>query len=204
MSVLAIATLVWKRQSSKVTGVSRSKWTDKRFGDLLRKERTDRKWTQPQMAEMLDMHPTVLAKIEKGARSVRIVEAAVIADLLGVSLDSLLGRRSGVANEVADIVANLKTTAGKAVMDIAGLHNAIQGWFTDLGDLDFAERPELERAGGSALKALVDAQDALYGIAAAPAPQRVAMKRLNEAVERRATEMLIGMLKEIKESEAQS
>lgn len=95
MSVLAIATLVWKRQSSKVTEVSRSKWTDKRFGDLLRKERTDRKWTQPQMAEMLDMHPTVLAKIEKGARSVRIVEAAVIADLLGVSSTHFLAADQG-------------------------------------------------------------------------------------------------------------
>lgn len=39
------------------------------------------------------MHPTTLAKIEAGTRSVRINEAVGIADLLEVSLDSLLGRQ---------------------------------------------------------------------------------------------------------------
>ena len=39
------------------------------------------------------MHPTTVAKIEAGDRSVRINEAAGIADLFEVSLDSLLGRK---------------------------------------------------------------------------------------------------------------
>lgn len=51
------------------------------------------------MAEMLSakgiapIHPTTLAKIEAGTRSVRINEAVAIADLLDVSLDALLGRQ---------------------------------------------------------------------------------------------------------------
>ena len=38
------------------------------------------------------MHPTTIAKIEAGDRSVRINEAVGIADLFEVSLDTLLGR----------------------------------------------------------------------------------------------------------------
>jgi hypothetical protein len=41
------------------------------------------------------MHPTTVAKIEAGDRSVRINEAVGIADLFEVSLDSLLGRKLG-------------------------------------------------------------------------------------------------------------
>lgn len=155
------------------------------------------------MAKMLDMHPTTLAKIEKGERSVRIVEAATIADLLDVSLDSLLGRRSGLANEAADIVANLQRTAGKAVLDIAGLHSALQSWFMDLGDLEFDGRQDLDAAGRAALDSLTEAQDALYRITTVPAPQRVAMSRLDEIVERRAAEKIVDMLKKMeKDSEA--
>jgi hypothetical protein len=51
------------------------------------------------MADMLSdmgiapMHPTTLAKIEAGTRSVRINEAVGIAELFKVSLDALLGRQ---------------------------------------------------------------------------------------------------------------
>ena len=41
------------------------------------------------------MHATTIAKIEAGSRSVRINEAVGIADLFEVSLDTLLGRKSG-------------------------------------------------------------------------------------------------------------
>src|SRR5215207_6440360 len=52
------------------------------------------------MAKMLveqgvePMHDTTIAKIEAGTRSVRINEAAGIADVLGIPLDALLGRGS--------------------------------------------------------------------------------------------------------------
>lgn len=76
-----------------------SKWIDKQFGQRLKKKREERKWTQPQMANMLagreiaPMGATTLAKIEAGTRSVRINEAVAIADLFDVSLDELLGRQ---------------------------------------------------------------------------------------------------------------
>ena len=81
--------------------MSRSKWVDERFAQDLKRMRDERSWTQPQMADMLSargiapMHPTTLAKIEAGSRSVRINEAVAIADLFDVSLDALLRREQG-------------------------------------------------------------------------------------------------------------
>ena len=46
------------------------------------------------------MHATTVAKIEAGSRSVRINEAVAIADLFGVSLDSLLGRKPGTQRDL--------------------------------------------------------------------------------------------------------
>lgn len=164
------------------------KWSDKSFGEAVRKERDDKGWTQPQMAEQLGMHPTTLAKIEKGDRSVRIVEAVAIADLFGVSLDRLLGRRAGIANEVADIVGNLQHAAGRAVADVAGIHSDVQGWFNELGEVEFDGSRRLQKAGGRALKALTEAQAALYDITTVPPPQRVVMSRIEELIERKAEE----------------
>ena len=41
------------------------------------------------------MHPTTIAKIEAGTRSVRINEAVGIAELFEISLDTLVGHPSG-------------------------------------------------------------------------------------------------------------
>jgi transcriptional regulator with XRE-family HTH domain len=66
--------------------------------------REERGWTQPHLAQLLGerglkTHATTVAKIEAGTRSVRINEAVALADLLDVSLDSLLGRRRFTADE---------------------------------------------------------------------------------------------------------
>jgi transcriptional regulator with XRE-family HTH domain len=77
------------------------KWTDKRFGKRVKAKRDARGWSQADIAKMLSdrgihpMHPTTVAKIEAGDRSVRINEAVGIADLFEVSVDSLLGRKPG-------------------------------------------------------------------------------------------------------------
>jgi transcriptional regulator with XRE-family HTH domain len=66
--------------------MGKRKWTEDYFSKRLRAERERRKWTQTELADQLDakgipMHWTTIAKIEKGDRSVRIDEAAGIADL---------------------------------------------------------------------------------------------------------------------------
>jgi transcriptional regulator with XRE-family HTH domain len=97
-----------------------SKWTDDtRFGERLKDERGHRGLTQPQLAKLLaekgikPMHATTIAKIEAGVRSVRINEAVGIADLFGVSLDSLLGRRPGAGrdHERAYLLRSLRDTS---------------------------------------------------------------------------------------------
>jgi ribosome-binding protein aMBF1 (putative translation factor) len=74
------------------------KWTEDHFAKRLRAEREHRGWSQAEMAKMLSdrgipMDWTTIAKVEKNDRSVRIDEAAGIADLFGTSVDELLGRK---------------------------------------------------------------------------------------------------------------
>ena len=75
------------------------KWTDELLGMRVKSERERRGWSQSQMATMLGdigihaMHPTTVAKIEAGDRSVRVTEAAALADLFGITVDALLGRQ---------------------------------------------------------------------------------------------------------------
>ena len=173
-----------------------------RFGQRLKDERTRRKWSQAKLAKMLTdkgipMIGTMIHKIEAGDRTVRIDEAAGIADLLDVSLDSLVGRRTGLANDLANVISGLQHTAGKAVMDLAALHGAVQGWFVELGDLEFDHRSEFETEGRRALDALTEAQDALWRISNFEPPKRVAMTRLDDLIERRAAEKIFEMLKEV-------
>ena len=86
-----------QRKTVKSTNMGRKKWTEDYFSKRIRTERERREWSQADMAKMLSdkgipMHWTTVAKIEKGDRSVRIDEAAGIADLFEVSLDVLLDR----------------------------------------------------------------------------------------------------------------
>lgn len=98
--------------------MGRQKWTDERFGKWVRTLRDSRGWSQAEMAKMLSdkgiqpMHPTTVAKIETGDRSVRINEAVGIADLFEVSLDSLLGRAT--VTEGGDLAYRLGTLVSSA------------------------------------------------------------------------------------------
>jgi len=88
-----------------------SKWGDADFGERLRRLRDRMGWTQAHLAEQLSnsgVHMTAaqVARIEKGERSVRAVEAAVLADLYGLSVDALMGKR---ARPKADLTDALRT-----------------------------------------------------------------------------------------------
>lgn len=59
---------------------------EKRFGEVVRRWRLDRNWSQEDVAERLrhqgfEMHQTTVAKIERGARPLRVAEAAALADV---------------------------------------------------------------------------------------------------------------------------
>lgn len=68
------------------------------FRKRLKDERDRRGWSQEELARRLGergvaVHASTIAKIETNARAVRLDEAAAIAELFGLSLDALLGRK---------------------------------------------------------------------------------------------------------------
>jgi hypothetical protein len=69
------------------------------------------------------MHPTTVAKIEAGDRSVRINEAVGIADLLEISLDALLGRHGPEESTLTFALAVLCSSAGDAERQILRARN---------------------------------------------------------------------------------
>jgi len=64
---------------------------EKRFGEVVRGWRQDRNWSQEDVAERLrhqgfEMHQTTVAKIERGARPLRVAEATALADVFGMPI----------------------------------------------------------------------------------------------------------------------
>jgi transcriptional regulator with XRE-family HTH domain len=153
--------------------MGRRQQTEDYFGKRVKAEREHRDWSQAQMAKLLSdngipmMHPTTIAKIEAGDRAVRIDEAAGIADLFGVSLDSLLGRRAGLEDdELTYRLRALRDVAAKHLLEVGVIANAVSDRLTDVLQLEFAGREDVEAKGKRAVDALGDAQMALWEVSA--------------------------------------
>ena len=76
------------------------------------------------------MHPTTIAKIEstepRKRRSVKIDEAAGMADLFEVSLDSLLGRTSGgLQSDLAYTLRLVSDTAEQSAHQVSAIANTL-------------------------------------------------------------------------------
>jgi transcriptional regulator with XRE-family HTH domain len=63
-----------------------------RLGDRIRKLRKKRQWTQAEMAERVGIDRSFLADVERGKRNISILNVAVIAKGLNVSLSQLFSR----------------------------------------------------------------------------------------------------------------
>jgi transcriptional regulator with XRE-family HTH domain len=69
---------------------------EKRFGETIRTWRNDRGWPQEEVARRLawqgfDLHQTTIAKIERGARPLRIAEAAALAEVFEMPITAIFG-----------------------------------------------------------------------------------------------------------------
>jgi transcriptional regulator with XRE-family HTH domain len=153
-----------------LTVMGKKKWTEDHFSKRLRAERDDRGWTQAQLAEMLSehgipMHWTTIAKIEKGDRSVRIDEAAGIADLFDTSLDALLGRKVSPGYDIAYTLRAVVNSAHQSALQTAAIASALADSLADLDALKFNGRAALEREVVRAQTALSEAQAALSSVA---------------------------------------
>ncbi|MCV7224539.1 helix-turn-helix domain-containing protein [Mycolicibacterium komossense] len=69
---------------------------EKRFGETVRNWRNERGWPQEEVARRLgwqgfDLHQTTIAKIERGARPLRIAEAAALAEVFEMPITAIFG-----------------------------------------------------------------------------------------------------------------
>jgi transcriptional regulator with XRE-family HTH domain len=76
------------------------------FRQRITRERNKRNWSQAEVAKRLtamgidNVHLSTVSKIEGGDRDIKLDEAAAMAELYGVSLDALLGRKPKNQREV--------------------------------------------------------------------------------------------------------
>jgi transcriptional regulator with XRE-family HTH domain len=147
------------------------KWIDTRFGKRIQTERDRRGWSQVEMAKMLSdrgiqpMHSTTVAKIEAGDRSVRINEAAGIADLFELSLDSLLGRKpKAQRNELAYLLRVFRDVAQQSSHQVWATMETIREQLEEL-PTEFEGADMLQETGRDAWSnRLYPAFDALMGL----------------------------------------
>src|SRR6516164_6885913 len=98
-------------QSRNIPNMGTDEMAAKLFGDRIRDERNRHKWSQAELAERLSkrvkgIYPTTIHKIESGDRAIRFDELAAVADVFGVSVDALLGRRARTASNDRSFAAN--------------------------------------------------------------------------------------------------
>jgi transcriptional regulator with XRE-family HTH domain len=68
---------------------------NRRFGDLMKAKREEKKWSQRRVAELLEeadvrLDPSAITRIERGTRDVKLREATAIAHVLGINLADAL------------------------------------------------------------------------------------------------------------------
>ena len=131
------------------------------------------------------MHPTTIAKIEAGDRSVRINEAVAIADVFEVSLDALLGREPGPRRDLHYALGALLDAVYLSQTQLhrtaKSLHERLEDIPSGFGGYDTLARLEREVSGqlDKAQKALDRVKDKLDDEFIAAVESRAA-KRLKE------------------------
>jgi transcriptional regulator with XRE-family HTH domain len=155
--------------------MGKGKWTEDHFARRLRTEREHRGWSQAETAKLLSdkgipMHWTTIAKIEKGDRSVRIDEAAGIADLFGASVDELLGRKAAEHQATYPLRA-LVEAAQKAMLQLGMIESTLGEAYTDLVQLEFEGRDALDADRGRAYQAIGEAMSAVSRVATFQLPE---------------------------------
>lgn len=126
------------------------------------------------------MHPTTIAKIEAGDRSVTIDEAAGVADLLELSLDSLLGRLSGLKTDLAFALRALQSVAHDSVWELTTMQVVLGERLADLSDFEFDGREELDSEAARAMEALGEAHRALDNMSTFEPPPGAAIRPRDE------------------------
>jgi transcriptional regulator with XRE-family HTH domain len=106
------------------------------FRKRLKDERDRRGWSQEELAKRLGergvaVHASTIAKIETDARAIRLDEAAAIADLFGLSLDTLLGRKA-VEDNQGHAISVLAEEAQRLISDLSQIRDRLDRAYRDL------------------------------------------------------------------------
>lgn len=106
---------------------------DSHFGRRVREERKRRDWSQEELAKRLSdkglpVYASTIAKIESEhkPRAVRLAEAAAIADLFDVSMDTLLGRSVGPKADEMYTLRALLDTAQQAAWQVSAIERSLR------------------------------------------------------------------------------
>ena len=123
---------------------SKGKWSAEHFAEQVRLARERNGWTQSELADRMStktdqVHWTTVAKMERGERSVRISEAAVLADLFDTTVDALLGRKARRGDETDYLVTTAVDTARRSGMELAAIQTALSDAFADIEDIEGLE-----------------------------------------------------------------
>jgi transcriptional regulator with XRE-family HTH domain len=171
-----------------------------RFREHLRDERVRRGWSQAELAKMLSdkgidgVYPTTIAKIEAGDRAARLDEVTTIADMFEVSVDALLGRKTGIENDLVYTLRGVLDTAQQCSTQVTAIQNTLSERFLDLQTLSFEGRDELEAEAATAQRALKAASEALGRIAMF---RMAAMAGINLRFDRESGAMFNTLMKEM-------
>ncbi|AMA74036.1 MULTISPECIES: helix-turn-helix domain-containing protein [Aneurinibacillus] len=77
------------------------------IGNIIKKLREQRDWTQRELARRANINYSVLSRIESGKRPVEDSEIKLFADIFDVSADYLLGRTNDPSPKESDKKMNL-------------------------------------------------------------------------------------------------
>ncbi|WP_175611255.1 helix-turn-helix domain-containing protein [Mycobacterium sp. SP-6446] len=123
-----------------------------RFRERIFHERDRRNWSQAEVAKRLtamgidNMHPTTVAKIEAGDREVKLDEAAAMADLYGLPLDTLLGRRPKGVRDLHYVLGALTDAAFTARTELYRVSKTVRDRLDDIPS-DFERHDSLAKLG---------------------------------------------------------
>lgn len=176
---------------------------DTYFGTRVRQQRERHGWSQEELAKKLTdkgipTYASTIAKIEsdKKPRAARLGEAVAIADLFDVSVDSLLGRHTGLGSDLAFALRCLRDIASRSAADVVATFNVLNTIYLDVAAFEFEGETEI---GGEVVRAatgLADAFNALLKVAAFKRPSGTPARRHEPSPGPSMAEKLIEMLGE--------
>jgi transcriptional regulator with XRE-family HTH domain len=173
--------------------------TESYFARQVRTERERRGWTQDDLAKQLtdkgiDTYASTVAKIEseKKPRAVRLAEAAAIADLFGVSVDSLLGRRVGLDDDIAYTLRMTGDTARRASDRIAAIVAELNDRLVEVSALEFNGNARLKIGLQHAVNALLAVAPRLRDVAEfQPSPSALPVVQATDPAGRQALRKMV-------------